>query len=76
VTSLIAGSQIGTLIDAPKHLQDTTLTREHRYRPGQIVSDITADQSTGEFAKRKYGDLQWSRMENGRGKGWKKRSKW
>lgn len=57
-------------------MQDTTLARETRYRPGDIVQGVVADQSTGDYAKRKYGDLQWNRMENGRGKGWKKRSKW
>jgi hypothetical protein len=73
---LIYPRQIGTVLDAPRQLQETTLAREHRYRPGSIVREITADQSTNEYAKRKYGDLQTNRMDNGRGKGWRKRSKW
>jgi hypothetical protein len=68
--------QIGTLLEAPRHLQDTTLTREKQYRPGQIVQSMTRDEGTEAYAKRKYGDLQSKRMENGRGKGWKKQKGW
>lgn len=57
-------------------MQETTTVREHKYRAGEIVDSLVADQTTTSYAKRKYGDLQWNRMENGRGKGWKKRSKW
>ncbi|WWC88394.1 uncharacterized protein L201_003305 [Kwoniella dendrophila CBS 6074] len=67
---------IGTMVDAPRHLQDTTLTKERKYRAGQVVKGLIQDEGTGEYAKRKYGDLQWSRMENGRGKGWKRKTKW
>ncbi|KAK6907773.1 hypothetical protein I203_101774 [Kwoniella mangroviensis CBS 8507] len=67
---------IGTMVDVPRHVQDTTLTKERKYRAGQVVQNLIRDDSTGEYAKRKYGDLQWNRMENGRGKGWKKRVKW
>jgi hypothetical protein len=69
-------SQIGTLVEAPRHLQDTTLTREKQYRPGQLVQSLTKDEDTGSYAKRKYGDLQSKRMENGRGNGWKKQRGW
>jgi len=68
--------QIGTLVEAPRHLQDTTLTREKQYRPGQLVQSLTKDEGTGSYAKRKYGDLQSKRMENGRGNGWKKQRGW
>ncbi|WVQ96307.1 hypothetical protein IAU59_003411 [Kwoniella sp. CBS 9459] len=67
---------IGTMVDAPRHLQATTLTKERKYRAGEVVQGLIKDDNTGDYAKRKYGDLQWSKMENGRGKGWKKRSKW
>ncbi|WWC62873.1 uncharacterized protein I303_105471 [Kwoniella dejecticola CBS 10117] len=67
---------IGTMIDAPRHMRDTTLTKERKYRAGQVVKSLIQDDTTGEYAKRKYGDLQWNRMENGRGKGWKKTKKW
>ncbi|WVF68780.1 hypothetical protein IAT40_003552 [Kwoniella sp. CBS 6097] len=67
---------IGTMVDAPRHLQATTLMKERKYRAGEVVQGLIKDDSTGDYAKRKYGDLQWSKMENGRGKGWKKRSKW
>ncbi|WRT68053.1 uncharacterized protein IL334_005028 [Kwoniella shivajii] len=67
---------IGTMVDAPRHLQDTTLTKERKYRAGQVVQGLIMDDGTGEYAKRKYGDLQWSRMENGRGKSFKKNKKW
>lgn len=40
------------------------------------MQGIAADEGVGSYAKRKFGDLQHGRMENGRGKGWKKRSKW
>lgn len=73
---LIIIEQIGRIIDQPKHLQDTTLARDQRYRPGQIVQDIVRDEGVGSTAKRKYGDLQYKRMENGRGQGWQKRTKW
>ena len=64
------------MTDAPRHLQDSTLAKERKYKAGDIVRSLVDDQTTGTYAKRKYGDLQSSRMENGRGKGWKKRSKW
>ncbi len=64
------------MVEAPRHLRDTTQTTEKKYRPGQVVQSIVADQEIGTYAKRKYGDLQGTRMDNGRGKGWKKRSKW
>ena len=64
------------MIEQPKHLQATTLTREVKYRPGQIVQNVVEDEGLNYTAKRKYGDLQSKRMDNGRGKGWKKRSKW
>lgn len=67
---------IGTLIDPPRHLQDTTLSSGSRYRPGDVVKSLVRDEEVGSYAKRKYGDLQWNRMENGRGKGWKKKAKW
>ncbi|RXK41531.1 hypothetical protein M231_01239 [Tremella mesenterica] len=67
---------IGTMIDTPRHVQDTTMLREKKYRPGEIVRGLVEDQETGQYAKRKYEDLQGSRMYNGRGKGWKKRTKW
>ncbi|WVR06583.1 hypothetical protein IAU60_003615 [Kwoniella sp. DSM 27419] len=67
---------IGTMVDAPRHLQATTLTKERKYRAGEVVQSLIKDDSTGDYAKRKYGDLQWNRMENGRGKGWRKRTKW
>lgn len=69
-------AQIGTLVDQPKHLQATTVAREHKYRPGQLVQSVAQDEGVGSYAKRKFGDLQWKKMENGRGKGWKKRTKW
>lgn len=64
------------MVEPPRHLQDTTISREARYRPGQVVEGLVRDEGVGDFAKRKYGDLQWGRMENGRGRGCKKRSKW
>ncbi|ORX37166.1 hypothetical protein BD324DRAFT_681085 [Kockovaella imperatae] len=67
---------IGHLVDAPRHLQDTTIQRETRYTPGSVVQGLVRDEGTGSYAKRKYSDLQKTRMDNGRGKGWKKRSKW
>ncbi|WVW84987.1 hypothetical protein I302_107023 [Kwoniella bestiolae CBS 10118] len=67
---------IGTMVDVPRHIQDTTLTKERKYRAGQVVQGLIRDEGTGDYAKRKYGDLQWNRMENGRGKGWKKTKKW
>jgi hypothetical protein len=63
-------------MEPPRHLQETTMTREQKYRPGQLVQGVVEDTGVGEYAKRKFGDLQWKRMENGRGKGWKKRTKW
>jgi hypothetical protein len=71
-----ADYQIGTLVEAPRHLQDTTLTREKQYRPGQLVQSLARDDVTESYAKRKYGDLQSKRMENGRGNGWKKQKGW
>jgi hypothetical protein len=68
--------EIGTIVEPPRHLQDTTMIREQKYRPGQLVQSVVADAAVGEYAKRKFGDLQSKRMENGRGKGWKKRAKW
>ena len=64
------------MIEPPRHLQDTTVTRDVRYKPGQVVQGLVKDDGLGDYAKRKYGDLQWGRMENGKGKGWKKRTKW
>lgn len=63
-------------MEAPKHLQDTTVRKERKYRPGEIVSSIVADSDVGGYAKRKFEDLQGKRMFNGRGKGWQKRAKW
>lgn len=68
--------QIGTMIEAPRQLQDTTLAREKQYRPGQVVQNLIRDEPTGSYAKRKYGDLQKTRMDNGRGRGWKKQRGW
>lgn len=67
---------IGTVIEQSRKLQSTTLQNEKKYRPGQLVQGIAQDEGVGAYAKRKFGDLQWGRMENGKGKGWKKRSKW
>ncbi|KAL7420533.1 dTDP-fucopyranose mutase [Cryptotrichosporon argae] len=67
---------IGTVVDAPRQLQATTLAREKKYRAGQIVESIARDEAVGAYAKRKYEDLQGTRMRNGRGQGWRKRSKW
>ncbi|WVQ73476.1 hypothetical protein IAR50_003048 [Cryptococcus sp. DSM 104548] len=67
---------IGTMLETSRRVRDTTLTKEHKYRPGQVVQNIIRDDDMGSYAKRKYGDLQSSRMENGRGKGWQKRTKW
>jgi hypothetical protein len=63
-------------VEQPKHLQDTTLRRDVQYRPGQIVADIARDEGINATAKRKFGDLEDRRMKNGRGRGWKKRTKW
>jgi hypothetical protein len=68
---------IGTIINPPRHLQNSTIEKTREYRPGQIVQDLVGDQGAGEYAKRKYGDLQHSRQRNGRGQGWKsKKPKW
>ncbi|KAE8542112.1 hypothetical protein D1P53_001593 [Cryptococcus gattii VGV] len=67
---------IGTMVETSRQIRDTTLTKDNRYRPGQVVQNLIRDQDMEGYAKRKYGDLQWSKMENGRGKGWKKRAKW
>ncbi|WWD18730.1 hypothetical protein CI109_103184 [Kwoniella shandongensis] len=67
---------IGTMVETSRHIRDTTLVKEKKYRPGQVVAGLIRDDDTGSYAKRKYGDLQWSRMENGRGKGGKKPVKW
>ncbi|KIR53008.1 nucleolar protein [Cryptococcus gattii Ru294] len=67
---------IGTMVETSRQIRDTTLTKDDRYRPGQVVQNLIRDQDMEGYAKRKYGDLQWSKMENGRGKGWKKRAKW
>lgn len=64
------------MIDQPRHLQDSTLSSARTYRPGDIVKSLIRDDEVGSYAKRKYGDLQWSRMENGRKKGWEKKTKW
>lgn len=64
------------MVEQSRTLKDTTLTRDVQYRPGQIVQNLVRDQTLGGTAKRKYEDLQHKRMENGRGKGWKKRTKW
>jgi hypothetical protein len=73
---MMADDQIGTMVDAPRHLQDTTVRKERKYRAGEIVAGIVADEQVGTYAKRKFEDLQGKRMHNGRGKGWQKRSKW
>lgn len=57
-------------------MQATTVRKEHKYRPGSIVSSIVEDNTIGSYAKRKFEDLQSKRMSNGRGKGWQKRAKW
>jgi hypothetical protein len=57
-------------------LQDTTLPTEKKYRPGSVVDGLVRDADIGSYAKRKYGELQGTRMDNGKGKGWKKRTKW
>ncbi|OXB33845.1 hypothetical protein LQV05_002272 [Cryptococcus neoformans] len=67
---------IGSMVETSRQIRDTTLTKDNRYRPGQVVQNIIRDQDMEGYAKRKYGDLQWSKMENGRGRGWKKRAKW
>ncbi|ORY30600.1 Fcf2 pre-rRNA processing-domain-containing protein [Naematelia encephala] len=67
---------IGTMVEQPRHMQDTTQQRERKYKPGQVVQGLVQDEVVGSYAKRKYGDLQYTRMDNGRGKGWKKRTKW
>ncbi|OXH22133.1 nucleolar protein [Cryptococcus neoformans] len=67
---------IGTMVETSRQIRDTTLTKDNKYRPGQVVQNIIRDQDMEGYAKRKYGDLQWSKMENGRGRGWKKRAKW
>jgi len=64
------------MVDAPRHLQDTTVRKERKYRAGEIVKSIIADEQIGSYAKRKFEDLQGKRMYNGRGKGWQKRTKW
>ncbi|KAJ9116970.1 hypothetical protein QFC22_004628 [Naganishia vaughanmartiniae] len=64
---------IGTIINPPKKLQSTTLTKERKYNPGSIVQTLVADSELGSYAKRKYNDFAGSRMANGRGQGWKKR---
>lgn len=64
------------MVETSRQIRDTTLTKDNRYRPGQVVQNLIRDQDMEGYAKRKYGDLQWSKMENGRGKGWKKRAKW
>ncbi|WOO76763.1 Deoxynucleotidyltransferase terminal-interacting protein 2 [Vanrija pseudolonga] len=66
---------IGTMVQAPRHLQDTTVQKERKYRAGEIVASLIQDANIGSYAKRKYEDLQGKRMANGRGKGWHKRSK-
>ncbi len=64
------------MVDQHRHVQDTTLSMETKYRPGEIVQGIVQDDGTGTYAKRKYSDLQKNRMANGRGQGWRKRTKW
>lgn len=64
------------MVQAPRHLQDTTVQKERKYRAGEIVASLIQDANIGSYAKRKYEDLQGKRMANGRGKGWHKRSKW
>lgn len=59
---------IGTMVETSRQIRDTTLTKDNRYRPGQVVQNIIRDQDMEGYAKRKYGDLQWSKMENGRGR--------
>ncbi|TXT15965.1 hypothetical protein VHUM_00468 [Vanrija humicola] len=67
---------IGTMVQAPRHLQDSTVQKERKYRAGEIVASLIQDANIGSYAKRKYEDLQGKRMANGRGKGWQKRAKW
>lgn len=74
--TLTSALQIGTMIEAPRHLQDTTVRKERTYRAGQIVSSVVNDMEVESYAKRKYEELQSKRMHNGRGKGWQKRAKW
>lgn len=52
------------------------MRKERKYRAGEIVKSIIADEQIGSYAKRKFEDLQGKRMYNGRGKGWQKRTKW
>lgn len=66
---------IGTLHTPSRRLQDSTLPREKQYRPGSIVETLVADTGINGYAKRKYDEFATKRMENGRGRGWKKRSK-
>lgn len=73
---LTSALQIGTVIEAPRHLQETTVRKERTYRAGQIVSGVVNDMVVESYAKRKYEELQSKRMHNGRGKGWQKRAKW
>ncbi|BEI91067.1 uncharacterized protein CcaverHIS019_0311370 [Cutaneotrichosporon cavernicola] len=68
--------QIGTMVDAPRQMQNTTLRKEHKYRPGQVVTNVVGDVEAGTYAKRKFEELQSKRIFNGRGKGWQKRAKW
>ncbi|GMK53757.1 hypothetical protein CspeluHIS016_0103430 [Cutaneotrichosporon spelunceum] len=67
--------QIGTMVDAPRQLQATTLRKEYKYRPGQIITNVVGDAEAGTYAKRKFEELQSKRIFNGRGKGWQKRAK-
>lgn len=64
------------MVDAPRHLQDTTVRKERKYRAGEIVAGLVGEQDLGAYAKRKFEDLQGKRMSNGRNKGWQKRQKW
>ncbi|BEJ14118.1 hypothetical protein CspHIS471_0312920 [Cutaneotrichosporon sp. HIS471] len=68
--------QIGTMVDAPRQMQNTTLRKEHKYRPGQVVTNVIGDVEAGTYSKRKFEELQSKRIFNGRGKGWQKRAKW
>jgi hypothetical protein len=65
--------QIGTIINPPKRLQNTTLAKERKYNPGSIVQGLVANSDLNSYAKRKYDEFSSTRMANGRGKGWKKR---
>lgn len=72
-TSVPESFAIGTLVAPPRHLQSSTIQRERNYNPGDIVQSIVGDSELGGYAKRKFDDFATKRMDNGRGRGWKKR---